>query len=265
MKSWLVALAVCLTLAVLALTLIVVVQAYDHRLVSSEKAALERDLRSASLRISDLQQEQAAVVKDLQTRSTEVQDLTAKLADATEASTNPPVGSTLPPRPYQAPAYLGNQYLGLAWVVPRNIVRNPRTGRFTFEPALVLDPGLKQVLATSAADPDTRSADQPPPTSPTPPNYSVYNSYYNAWPWVAWTPGGSATTPDRPSRVPPTPAPNPPPRSPTVTSPWTPITSPMRPWSPGPSRVRPPDSSSGFAPAANQAAQMPAVRTAAVQ
>jgi hypothetical protein len=212
------------------------------------------------VRIAELQNEHAAVVRDLGAKSTEVQDLTGKLAEATAAGTqtNGTPADAQQPRPYQAPAYLGNQYLGLAWVVPRNISKNPKTGRLTFEPVLILDPRVKEAFAAPVA---TAAQDQEPP------NYTVYN-YNHPWPWFVWTPLVQAST-NKPPRFPPAPSPGLPPRSPPVNSPWLPVGVPGRSVSPMNQRLRQPGGdrllNSVVAPGSVQVSQPQVSRTVFAQ
>jgi hypothetical protein len=59
-------------------------------------------------------------------------------APASVATTN---GAAKPPmpQPFQARAYVGKDYLGMAWVVPSNIKENAETGDFQFEPVIWID------------------------------------------------------------------------------------------------------------------------------
>ena len=232
MKTLLATLMAGAAVGLLALTIVVLVQFYDHRKLSVDNQALEAELQAANQKVGELEKEQAAVVKDLESRCADVQVLTAKLAEATTlaAKTNEPPSSAVLPRPYQAPAFLGNQYLGLAWVVPRNVAKNPKTGRFTFEPALVLDPALREAFATPVTNVEV-VADTPSP------NYTV-NNYNNPWPWLVWTPV-TRRHPDWPPRLSPAGQPSSTPSSRPVPA-WTPVGASIRPGPSVPPRGRQP-------------------------
>ncbi len=47
------------------------------------------------------------------------------------------------PRPYRVRTFVGQANVGEAWMVPHNVTRDPDSGRYTFEPLLVIDESAK--------------------------------------------------------------------------------------------------------------------------
>jgi len=59
--------------------------------------------------------------------------------DAVATTTNAPAAKSPQPQPFQARAYVGNDYLGMAWVVPRNIRESGASGEMIYEPVIWID------------------------------------------------------------------------------------------------------------------------------
>jgi hypothetical protein len=54
--------------------------------------------------------------------------------NAVDAAVKPPL-----PQPFQARAFVGKDFIGMAWVVPSNIKENAETGDYQFEPVIWID------------------------------------------------------------------------------------------------------------------------------
>lgn len=50
------------------------------------------------------------------------------------------------PQPFQARAYVGKDYLGMAWVVPSNIREHAETGEYRFEPVIWIDEKARKMF-----------------------------------------------------------------------------------------------------------------------
>lgn len=58
---------------------------------------------------------------------------------SSDATTNFPAAKAIQPQPFQARAYVGNDYLGMAWVIPSRVKQDTETGEYQFEPVIWID------------------------------------------------------------------------------------------------------------------------------
>lgn len=215
MKPLMITVGACLALFSISLTVLLLVGFHDYRRVGEDNRALQADLQDANVRLGELEKGRDSLTGELEARRSEVQDLTAKLTEAAAANskTNDAAALAVQPRPYQVPAFLGNDYLGLAWVVPRNLSRDPKTGRVTFEPVLLLDPGWRRAFTETA----TEVVEQPAA-----PSYAAVYNYYSQWPWIL-VPNERRHRTNAMTRINPPPPPKALPRSPRTTDAWLPV------------------------------------------
>jgi hypothetical protein len=96
------------------------------------------------------------------------------------------------PRAYQVPVYLGNKSLGWAWAVPRNMRRDPGTGRTIYEQFIRLPEEARGALTTYVTNVIAQ-----PVISPTQViERDVYVDRGYGWSWVSHEGQGRPVTPD---------------------------------------------------------------------
>lgn len=123
----------CMTIVFVALGLISV---HNQR---SNNQVMERVIAELKDRSTQLETELLALRQEQLRLETEARTTAAatpasgaaSVTNASEAVTRPPL-----PQPFQARAYVGKDYLGMAWVVPNNIKTNQETGDYLFEPVI---------------------------------------------------------------------------------------------------------------------------------
>lgn len=125
----------CMTIAFVALGLVSV---HNQR---NNSQVMERVVADLTARSTQLESELKAL-RDERTRH-EMEAKTAAAAPVVDPVTvtnspDAPVKSPMP-QPFQARAYIGKDFLGMAWVVPNNIKENPESGEFQFEPVIWID------------------------------------------------------------------------------------------------------------------------------
>jgi len=99
----------------------------------------------------------AQLTERSQTLETEIQHLRQQLTDqqdrmnaaaaasvpaisgASDSGTNEVPAAAAQPQSFQARAYVGNDYLGTAWVIPSKVRQNAETGELRFEPVIWID------------------------------------------------------------------------------------------------------------------------------
>lgn len=118
---------------------------HANRDLRASNRALETELRVAQKTLEALRKENQEIAEQLaktQDASAVLQKRIAEIeadgAKDSEAPMAPPVVA-----PYQVPAYLGQTYLGPAWVVPRNFRMDTNAQRYVYEPVVWLDENLR--------------------------------------------------------------------------------------------------------------------------
>ena len=115
-----------------------------------ETQALRADLRRASDDIQRLEEEKAGVSAELARDRDQLQQLETELACAQEdkSTAKEEAAPPTPPRPVKIRAYLGNQCVGMGWLVSSGVSKDPNTGAVTYEPVVILDEAIKQNFVT---------------------------------------------------------------------------------------------------------------------
>jgi hypothetical protein len=88
-----------------------------------------------------LRQEKAGISEKL-TALEQMESELRERVDSLEASANALTEVT--PRPYRVRAFVGQDNVGQAWIVPHNVTRDTESGRYLFEPVLVIDESSKK-------------------------------------------------------------------------------------------------------------------------
>jgi hypothetical protein len=138
-----------LTLLSSALVLVVMVSLQDNRELRRELGAVRAELQGARTEVGQLRDETSDATERLAAKESRLETLENELAKAKAADAGPTgeAGATpAVPRAHKVRAYVGTQYLGLAWLVPSPRPRAPETGQVSYEPIIVLDESLKRNL-----------------------------------------------------------------------------------------------------------------------
>src|SRR5437879_1378999 len=120
----------------------------DNRRLLTEIQTLRADLQRAAEEIKQLENLRADLAAELASKRDQLQDAQTEPAEARETNirTNEVVVSPSTPRPVRVRTFLGNRYVGMSWLAPSGISKDPKTGAVTYEPVLVLDETVKQSL-----------------------------------------------------------------------------------------------------------------------
>lgn len=125
----------CMTIVLVALDL---VSLHNQR---GNTQAMERVIADLTERAGKLENELTTLREREARREAEAasQRAEAELASVKAAATNHAEAKPVQPQPFQARAYVGNDYLGLAWVIPSNVKPHAETGEYRFEPVIWID------------------------------------------------------------------------------------------------------------------------------
>ncbi len=120
----------------------------DNRRLLTEIQTLRADLQRGAEEIKQLENQKADLAVELASKRDQLQDAQTEPAEASEANsrTNEVVVSPWTPRPVKVRTFLDNRYVGMSWLAPSGISKDPKTGAVTYEPVLVLDETVKQSL-----------------------------------------------------------------------------------------------------------------------
>jgi len=153
-KSLLATIGVCLTILTSTLVLIAVVVVQDNRELRRELRTLRADLHQASTEAGQLRAETADATTQLAAKHDELEELEQSVAKSKTAISreSEEVAASTAPRASRVRAYLGSQYLGMAWMVPSPLPKEAESGRVLYEPVLVLDESLKSTFAANRTD-----------------------------------------------------------------------------------------------------------------
>lgn len=137
-------LSVCLAVACVAGSLGLAAGLHVNRGVREANRKLAAELREAQSRMDALQAEKRETARQLALARESAESLQNHMAEMeaakkVESEAPPPVAS-----PYQAQAYLGQESLGWAWIVPRNYRKDTNTQRYVYEPVIWLDESMRK-------------------------------------------------------------------------------------------------------------------------
>ena len=120
----------------------------DNRRLLAEIQALRADSQRAAEEIKQLENQKADLAAELASKRDQLQDAQTEPLEAKETNirTNEVVVSPSTPRPVRVRTFLGNRYVGMSWLAPSGISKDPKTGAVTYEPVVVLDETVKQSL-----------------------------------------------------------------------------------------------------------------------
>jgi hypothetical protein len=137
-------LSVCLAVVCVAGSLGLAAGLHANRVLREANRKLAAELREAQGRLDALLAEKQETARQLALGRDSAENLQNRMAEVeaakkAESEAPPPVAS-----PYQAQAYLGQESLGWAWIVPRNYRKDTNTQRYVYEPVVCLDENLRK-------------------------------------------------------------------------------------------------------------------------
>jgi hypothetical protein len=153
-KSLLATIGACLTILTSTLVLIAIVVVQDNRELRRELRTLRADLHQASTEVGQLRAETTDATTQLAAKHNELEELEQSVAKskAVISKGSEEVVTTPAPRASRVRAYLGSQYLGMAWMVPSPLPKDAESGRVLYEPVLIIDESLRSTFAANRTD-----------------------------------------------------------------------------------------------------------------
>lgn len=177
MKTLLATVSILLTGTCAVVVATLLVELKENRELRRENQKLWADLQTTKTQAQDLEEEKSEATTKLAAKHDELQALEAKLGkaetEAENAKTNGTPANGQVFRPYQLRAFLGNRFVGRAWIVPSNVTKDPKTGRINFEPVAVLEEASKKAFTVQETNVVERDVVR----------YSSVNYNYNPYPY----------------------------------------------------------------------------------
>jgi len=140
MKTFLTVLTTCLVLLTVGTLSLLGWQFHQSRELAEVNHQLTQELRQSKQTVEDLTGEKAAVSEMVATMEAREEELRARVESLEQAGQT---AAEALPQPYRVRAFLGQDNLGGAWIIPHNVKRDPESGRYIFEPVLVVDESAK--------------------------------------------------------------------------------------------------------------------------
>ena len=135
---------ICLGVAVAAVSAAFVGVLDESRGLRRQLEAGRTELRRVADKIEDLKAQKNDLTGELAKQRDERPKPESELPEAKESKTN-----QIPmPRPVKVRTFLGNQCVGMSWLVPSGVSKDPKSGAVTYEPILILDESVRQYLVT---------------------------------------------------------------------------------------------------------------------
>lgn len=142
-----------------------------HRNVQSVNEKLQGELRAAQDGLDVLRAENRTISEDLARIRSSFEESQARLLEA-NASMAAAVSNLPPVIPsYRANTFIGQTFLGQAWVIPHNVRMDTNTQRYIYDPVVLLDESLRNSLVVH----HTNVVEYPVETQT---SYNYNNTYY---------------------------------------------------------------------------------------
>jgi hypothetical protein len=141
MKTFLATLTACLAILATGVLALLGWQSHQNRQLTTTNAQLMQELNRSHEAVTALTQEKAGISEKLAALELMETELRERV-DSLEASAKSANDAT--PRPYRVRAFVGRDNVGQAWIIPHNVTRDTESGRYMFEPVLVIDEAAKR-------------------------------------------------------------------------------------------------------------------------
>ena len=145
MKTALIILGVCFVVVCGAGSLVLMNGARANRDLQEANRKLREDLRAEQAKSDSLAAENQVTAKQLELAGELSENLKARIAEIeTTSAKEGENGDTVPTvAPFPAQAYLGQKLLGQAWIIPKNLRKDPANQRYVYDPVVWLDEKLR--------------------------------------------------------------------------------------------------------------------------
>jgi hypothetical protein len=148
MKSVPSILSVCFAVVCVAGTVVLVSGFRSNRDLREANQELAAELRATQARTDTLLAGNQETARQLALLGKLAEDLKARIAEMEIGRTKEAEETVPTVIPYQIQAYLGKTFLGRAWIIPRNLWKDPNTQRYVYEPVVWLPESLRKGFVT---------------------------------------------------------------------------------------------------------------------
>ncbi|MCW5553756.1 MAG: hypothetical protein KIS67_16560 [Verrucomicrobiae bacterium] len=149
MKTLMTISSICLTALLVAVGVVWTSEVRANRDLRETNLRLEAELHAAQEESRTLRAEHEAVSTQLAVAQETAAELQSQLAGQDSPDDSEVQLETAPLfNPFPAQAYLGQRHLGQAWIIPRNIRKDPKTQSYVYEPVIWLDENLRKGFVT---------------------------------------------------------------------------------------------------------------------
>jgi hypothetical protein len=205
----LIGLTLVVTTVVLGLGGMAVLLLMDNRELRSELRDVRTQLERSGEEVRGLKEERQLTRESIEVQRERMETMSAELAALSSAADERETVRAVP-RSYRVRAFMGQQEVGMGWMVASQVSSNGVTGQLTYEPVIVLDEAVRQRVGVTQTNVVEREV-----TKSTTVNYNYPYQYGGGWPvvWVAphkrgkGDGGGSTGQPEQPPPPPQVPSP----------------------------------------------------------
>lgn len=149
MKTLMTILSICLAAVLVGGGIAWTTEVRVNRDLRETNQRLEAELRAVQEDSRMLRDAKEKVARQLATAQATSEELNTRLAELNSANDSVVQPESVPRfNPFPAPAYLGQKHLGQAWIIPRNIRKDPKTQGYVYEPIIWLDENLRKGFVT---------------------------------------------------------------------------------------------------------------------
>lgn len=141
MRIFLAILTACLALFAATALALLTWQSHQNRQLAAVNVQLTRDLNHSHEDITALTQEKAGISEKLAALE-EMETELRKRVDSLEADAKTVAEAR--PQPYRVRAFVGQDSVGGAWIIPHNVTLNDELGRYVYEPVLLIDESARK-------------------------------------------------------------------------------------------------------------------------
>ncbi len=149
MKTFLTVLITCLVLLAAGTSALLGWQFLEGKERAAAQAQLAAELAQSREKVAVLTAEKASAAEKLRSLEALEKELRERV-DLLETAAKAVDEAT--PRPYRVRAFLGRDNVGDAWIVPHNVQRDAESGRYTYEPVLVIDEASRNYFTAPATE-----------------------------------------------------------------------------------------------------------------
>lgn len=176
-------LSVFFGIVVVMLTLVLFLEFQDNRELRKENTQLKSDVDSIKGELRALTELKSELNEKIDTGAARINELKEALDKKSESASQTDEADRLE-KPYQAQVFLGNDYVGSAWIVHARTQRKGEDGNTesAYTPVVRLDPALKNRLQTTVTN-----VQELPVYRQTTINSTPYQ--FNNYAWWAWPDG----------------------------------------------------------------------------